>query len=89
MAKKNQELDIEGNGVKTFKDRVFNFKWFYDEAEKIIKIAPSFKDFLTGKNIEGFLVKDFYIDDNESPTFKIVDTERNGLIVIKSSNELK
>jgi hypothetical protein len=87
MAKKNevQELNVGG---KTFKDRAFNSKWFYDDNDKIIKIASSFKDFLTGKNSEEFLVQDFYTDP-EIPTFKLVETKDNGLILVKSSNELK
>ena len=86
MAKKNELL--ESDVGKIFKERVFNFKWFYDENDKVIKIAPSFKDFYERTNIEEFSVQDFYTDP-ESPTFRIVETKNDGLILIKSSNELK
>jgi hypothetical protein len=92
MAKKNEVRELEVKELnakdKTFKDRVFNYKWFYEEAEKIIKIAPTFKDFLKGTNTEEFLVRDFYTDF-ERPTFKIIETDRNELIIVKNSNELK
>jgi hypothetical protein len=82
---KEKNLDLER---KTFKDRAFNFKWFYDDDKKVIKLAASFKDFLTGNKLEEFSVLDFYVDP-EAPTFKIVETAGNGFVLVKSSNELK